>query len=164
MVAHRHDELGAGDLLGLSLDHRAAKASPLPQREERERDEQLDEGFPHAVGDEVGEGTVAFRCSGRRALQHGDACAGFRDEHVRGQGRVVLRYAEASGTVTPDANPNGSLRGIAGIVNPAGNVLGLMPHPERASEAEVGGTDGLRLLRSLEHWLAAQPAAAERLS
>ena len=79
-------------------------------------------------------------------------------------GRVVLRYAEASGAVTPDANPNGSLRGIAGIVNPAGNVLGLMPHPERASDAEVGGTDGLRLLRSLERWLAAQPVTAERLS
>ena len=79
-------------------------------------------------------------------------------------GRVVLRYAEASGEVTPDANPNGSLRAIAGIVNPAGNVLGLMPHPERASDAEVGGTDGLRLLRSLGRWLAAQPVAAERLS
>ena len=80
------------------------------------------------------------------------------------EGRVVLRYAEASGMVTPDANPNGSLRGIAGIVNSAGNVLGLMPHPERAAEAEVGGADGLRLLRSLERWLADQPAAAERLS
>ncbi|HEX6656103.1 MAG TPA: phosphoribosylformylglycinamidine synthase subunit PurQ [Candidatus Limnocylindria bacterium] len=77
-------------------------------------------------------------------------------------GRVVLRYADASGTVSPDANPNGSQRGIAGIVNERGNVLGLMPHPERAAEAEVGGTDGLRLLRSLERWLAHQPAAAER--
>jgi phosphoribosylformylglycinamidine synthase len=78
------------------------------------------------------------------------------------EGRVVLRYADASGAVTPDANPNGSLRSIAGIVNPRGNVLGLMPHPERASEDEVGGTDGLRILRSLERWLAAQPAVAER--
>lgn len=78
------------------------------------------------------------------------------------RGRVVLRYAEASGQVTLDANPNGSARSIAGIVNEAGNVLGLMPHPERAADPEVGGTDGLRILRSLEAWLAARPAAAER--
>jgi phosphoribosylformylglycinamidine synthase subunit PurQ / glutaminase len=78
------------------------------------------------------------------------------------QGRVVLRYADADGNVSPEANPNGSERGIAGIVNEAGNVLGLMPHPERAAEREVGGTDGLRLFRSLERWLQARPAAAER--
>ena len=76
--------------------------------------------------------------------------------------RVVLRYADADGRVTEDANPNGSDRAIAGIVNERGNVLGLMPHPERASEAEVGGTDGLRLFRSLERWLQARPAVAER--
>jgi len=78
------------------------------------------------------------------------------------QGRVVLRYADADGNVSGEANPNGSERGIAGIVNEAGNVLGLMPHPERAAEREVGGTDGLRLFRSLERWLQARPAAAER--
>ena len=77
-------------------------------------------------------------------------------------GRVVLRYSDAGGGVTADANPNGSERGIAGIVNARGNVLGLMPHPERAAEAEVGGTDGLRLFRSLERWLAERPAVAER--
>jgi phosphoribosylformylglycinamidine synthase len=77
-------------------------------------------------------------------------------------GRVVLRYADAEGRVTSEANPNGSERGIAGIVNKRGNVLGLMPHPERAAEDEVGGTDGLRLFRSLERWLQDQPAAAER--
>jgi phosphoribosylformylglycinamidine synthase I len=77
-------------------------------------------------------------------------------------GRVVLRYADADGRITADANPNGSERGIAGIVNERGNVLGLMPHPERASEPEVGGTDGLRLFRSLERWLQQRPAAAER--
>jgi phosphoribosylformylglycinamidine synthase I len=77
-------------------------------------------------------------------------------------GRVVLRYADADGQVTPVANPNGSERGIAGIVNERGNVLGLMPHPERAAEEEVGGTDGLRLFRSLERWLQDQPAVAER--
>jgi len=76
--------------------------------------------------------------------------------------RVVLRYVDEAGHVTPEANPNGSARGIAGIANEGGNVVGLMPHPERASEREVGGTDGLRLFRSLERWLHARPAAAER--
>jgi phosphoribosylformylglycinamidine synthase I len=77
-------------------------------------------------------------------------------------GRVVLRYADADGRIAPEANPNGSERGIAGIVNERGNVLGLMPHPERASEAEIGGTDGLRIFRSLERWLHDRPAVAER--
>ena len=76
--------------------------------------------------------------------------------------RIVLRYVDAVGRPSPEANPNGSERGIAGIVNERGNVLGLMPHPERAAEAEVGGTDGLRLFRSLERWLQEQPAGAER--
>lgn len=83
-------------------------------------------------------------------------------DELEAAGRVVLRYAGADGLVTSEANPNGSLRGIAGIVNEGGNVLGLMPHPERASEAEVGGTDGLALFRSLERWLQERPAAAER--
>jgi phosphoribosylformylglycinamidine synthase len=65
------------------------------------------------------------------------------------EGQVVFRYADASGAVTPEANPNGSLNNIAGIVNRRGNVLGMMPHPERCCEAELGGTDGLRLFRSL---------------
>ena len=77
-------------------------------------------------------------------------------------GRVVLRYADERGDLTPSANPNGSDRSIAGIVNERGNVLGLMPHPERAAEDEVGGTDGLAIFRSLERWLQDQPAAAER--
>ena len=81
---------------------------------------------------------------------------------LEASGRVVLRYVDPDGRVTAEANPNGSERGIAGIVNARGNVLGLMPHPERASEPEVGGTDGLRLFRSLERWLHEQPAAAER--
>jgi len=83
-------------------------------------------------------------------------------EDLEASGRIVLRYADAIGAVVPEANPNGSEHGIAGIVNESGNVLGLMPHPERASEAEVGGTDGLRLFASLERWLHQRPAAAER--
>jgi phosphoribosylformylglycinamidine synthase I len=81
---------------------------------------------------------------------------------LEADGRVALRYADAEGRVSDEANPNGSANGIAGLVNQRGNVLGLMPHPERAAEDEVGGTDGLRLLRSLDRWLLAQPAAAER--
>lgn len=83
-------------------------------------------------------------------------------DELEAQGRVVLRYAGPHGEVSPEANPNGSERGIAGIVNASGNVLGLMPHPERAAESEVGGTDGLRIFRSLERWLQGQPARAER--
>ena len=81
---------------------------------------------------------------------------------LEASGRVVLRYADHRGRMTDEANPNGSARSIAGIVNAAGNVLGLMPHPERAAEAELGGADGLRLFRSLERWLQHQPAPAER--
>jgi phosphoribosylformylglycinamidine synthase I len=83
-------------------------------------------------------------------------------DRLEASGLVALRYVDAAGDVTEAANPNGSARAIAGIVSERGNVLGLMPHPERAAEPEVGGTDGLRLLRSLDRWLVAQPAAAER--
>ncbi len=64
-------------------------------------------------------------------------------------GRVAFRYSDAAGLVTPAANPNGSARNIAGIVNERGNVLGMMPHPERAGEQLVGGTDGNRIWESL---------------
>ena len=64
-------------------------------------------------------------------------------------GRVVFRYCTSEGELKPEANPNGSLRNIAGIVNRAGNVLGMMPHPERASEPLMGGVDGLLLWRSV---------------
>jgi phosphoribosylformylglycinamidine synthase subunit PurQ / glutaminase len=68
---------------------------------------------------------------------------------MRERRQIVFRYATAEGEVTRAANPNGSLENIAGVVNEAGNVLGLMPHPERAAEAVVGGTDGLLLFQSL---------------
>ena len=68
---------------------------------------------------------------------------------MKAKNQIVFRYAEADGRLTRAANPNGSLENIAGIVNPAGNVLGLMPHPERAAEAAMGGTDGLLLFQSL---------------
>ena len=67
--------------------------------------------------------------------------------------QVVFRYCDARGNVTPAANPNGAEDGIAGISSPSGAVLGLMPHPERASEELVGGTSGLRIFSSLVLWI-----------
>ncbi len=68
---------------------------------------------------------------------------------LEAEGRVVFRYADSMGAVTPDANPNGSVNNIAGIINKKGNVLGMMPHPERAADAVLGKTDGLLLFQSL---------------
>ncbi|PYM05474.1 MAG: phosphoribosylformylglycinamidine synthase I [Candidatus Rokuibacteriota bacterium] len=65
------------------------------------------------------------------------------------QSQIVLRYCTEDGRVTKAGNPNGSLENIAGIVNDEGTVLGLMPHPERAAEAVMGGTDGLIIFHSL---------------
>ncbi len=67
---------------------------------------------------------------------------------LEGAGGVVLRYATADGEPTPEANPNGSTNAIAGITNAAGNVAGLMPHPERAAEPILGSDAGLVLLES----------------
>lgn len=63
-------------------------------------------------------------------------------------GRIAFRYVDNHGVVTAEANPNGSINGIAGIINEQGNVLGMMPHPERACEDILGSADGLKLLRS----------------
>jgi phosphoribosylformylglycinamidine synthase len=63
--------------------------------------------------------------------------------------RVVFRYCDAAGQATAAANPNGSTDNIAGIINERGNVLGMMPHPERACEALLGGEDGLYIWRSI---------------
>ncbi len=68
---------------------------------------------------------------------------------LEAQRRVIFRYATGEGEVTPAANPNGSVHNIAGIVNERGNVLGMMPHPERSSEALLGSTDGLLVFRSM---------------
>jgi len=70
-------------------------------------------------------------------------------DSLESNGQVVFRYTDAEGNATPEANFNGSLNNIAGIINRQGNVLGLMPHPERASEALLGSGDGRRLFESL---------------
>jgi phosphoribosylformylglycinamidine synthase len=63
--------------------------------------------------------------------------------------RIVFRYSNPHGEITPEANPNGSLENIAGICSPGRNVLGMMPHPERAAEPELGGIDGFKIIESL---------------
>jgi phosphoribosylformylglycinamidine synthase subunit PurQ / glutaminase len=75
-------------------------------------------------------------------------------DELESSGRVIFRYCDERGDVTPAANPNGSVRNIAGIINARGNVLGMMPHPERAGETIVGGTDGNLIWQSIiEHAL-----------
>jgi len=88
----------------------------------------------------------------RIPVAHGDGRFVASEEtldQLEGDGRVVFRYADATGKITPQASPNGSERNIAGIVNDAGNVLGLMPHPERACSPLLGSSDGVRLLESI---------------
>jgi phosphoribosylformylglycinamidine synthase subunit PurQ / glutaminase len=77
----------------------------------------------------------------------------FADEdtlnRLEGEGRVVLRYCDANGAVDTETNLNGSQRNIAGIINEAGNVLGMMPHPENAIDPLHGGIDGRGLFKSM---------------
>ena len=68
--------------------------------------------------------------------------------------RVLLRYCDEDGNITEEANPNGSLNNIAGILNERGNVAGMMPHPERAVESLLGSEDGLYILKSIVERLA----------
>ena len=74
---------------------------------------------------------------------------------LQSEDRIVFRYATATGEVSAQANPNGSLDNIAGILSEGRNVLGMMPHPDRSSEALLGSTDGLLLFQSMARSLAA---------
>lgn len=98
----------------------------------------------------------------RIPVAHGEgrytASADVIDELER-TGRVLFRYVDANGAVTPEANPNGSLNNIAGIINANGNVMGMMPHPERASEAILGCADGMSVFTSLVASLSQKQAA-----
>ncbi|HEX3663269.1 MAG TPA: phosphoribosylformylglycinamidine synthase subunit PurQ [Acidobacteriaceae bacterium] len=71
--------------------------------------------------------------------------------------RIVFRYATPEGAINPEANPNGSLANIAGILNEGRNVLGMMPHPDRSSEGLLGSSDGFKIFESLVGVLAQQP-------
>ncbi|WP_204137913.1 phosphoribosylformylglycinamidine synthase subunit PurQ [Halomicronema sp. CCY15110] len=85
-------------------------------------------------------------------IAHGEGCY-YADadtlQAIEDHGQVVFRYCDATGAPTPESNPNGSLNNIAGICNRQGNVLGMMPHPERVSDPLLGGTDGLALFQSV---------------
>ena len=105
----------------------------------------------------------------RMPVAHGEGCY-YADEatldELERNGQVLFRYVDASGQVAADpvdpANPNGSLRAIAGVMNRAGNVAGLMPHPERAAEGVLGSDDGRALLQALVD-SAAERAQAGRI-
>ena len=110
--------------------------------------ERLDTPFTHALA-------VAGQPL-RMPIAHGEGCY-YADEPtldaLEANGRVLFRYVDAAGTRAAEddagSNPNGSLRAIAGVLSAAGNVAGLMPHPERASEAILGSEDGAGIIRSL---------------
>lgn len=102
-------------------------------------------------------------------IAHGEGCY-VADPSViqtlETSGRVVMRYAGPIRPTAPDGNPNGSTNAIAGIVNAAGNVFGLMPHPERVCDPVIGLTDGAGVFRSVAQTVAAlqAPAAPARVT
>ena len=106
----------------------------------------------------VPEGTVW-----RLPIAHGEGRY-FADPHtleqLRENGQIVLTYSNAEGNIEGGANPNGSSQDIAGICNTAGNVLGIMPHPERAAEAILGEDNGAHFLRAVIHAWQTKPAIA----
>ncbi|MEM6679057.1 MAG: phosphoribosylformylglycinamidine synthase subunit PurQ [Pseudomonadota bacterium] len=85
-------------------------------------------------------------------VAHHDGCFVAEDallDRLEGEGRVAFRYVAANGHPAPDANPNGSMRDIAGILSENARVLGMMPHPERMADPALGGSDGARVFESL---------------
>jgi len=94
----------------------------------------------------------------RLPVAHGEGRYVADDETLRrldGEGRVAFRYVGADGVEGADANPNGSMHDIAGVVSEGGNVLGMMPHPERACDPALGPPDGLAIFRSMLERVAA---------
>lgn len=100
----------------------------------------------------------------RMPIAHGDGNWTAAPDVLRGlaaKDQIVFRYVDAAGERTPGANPNGSLDDVGGVCNEAGNVVGLMPHPERNAEALLGNGDGARLFRSVfEHLVRAGAVGA----
>ena len=98
----------------------------------------------------------------RVPIAHGEGCY-FADAEtiskLKANGQILWQYCDANGELTDGANPNGSVDNIAGVCNPARNVAGLMPHPERAGEALLGCEDGLLVFKSLIHYLQKQTSA-----
>jgi phosphoribosylformylglycinamidine synthase len=92
----------------------------------------------------------------RLPIANGEGCYFADDDtlqELEQSGRIVARYCDEGGNITDKANPNGSKRNIAAVSNNVGNVVGLMPHPERASNELVGGGDGLKMLKSVLSYL-----------
>lgn len=88
-------------------------------------------------------------------IAHGEGnyyCDEATYQQLEANGQIVFRYCDQQGQLTPETNPNGSLQSIAGICNKQGNVLGMMPHPERCGEQVLGGTDGLLIFKSILKW------------
>jgi len=88
----------------------------------------------------------------RVPIAHGEGrfiCEEETLKRLEGESLVAFRYVDEEGRMTPEANPNGSMGAIAGVVNAAGNVLGMMPHPERATKKLLGGEDGKLILQAL---------------
>jgi phosphoribosylformylglycinamidine synthase len=104
----------------------------------------------------------------RLPVAHGEGCF-FADpqtlRELNANEQVVLRYADNHGQVVPEANPNGSIENIAGICNRERNVFGLMPHPDRASDARLGSADGAGIFLSMMESIRANRStkAAERI-
>ncbi len=97
----------------------------------------------------------------RIPISHGEGNYFASDEvldRLEGEGRIVFRYCDEAGQLAPEANPNGSARHIAGIVNEGRNVLGMMPHPDRCAEGVLGSADGRYLFESIMDHIAAAPA------
>ena len=94
-------------------------------------------------------------------VAHGEGCFFADAETLRDLNayrQVILRYADSQGRIVPEANPNGSIENIAGICNRERNVFGLMPHPDRASDARLGSLDGARIFRSMMQTVSASRA------
>ena len=93
-------------------------------------------------------------------ISHGEGRY-FADPHtlvkLEMNNQVVFRYCNEKGRITAEDNPNGSTNNIAGIINARGNVLGMMPHPERAVEGMLGGTDGIEILASMLRQVVGKP-------
>jgi phosphoribosylformylglycinamidine synthase len=85
-------------------------------------------------------------------IAHGEGRFHANEEvlkELNDNGQVLFRYCTAEGSITPEANPNGAAENIAGITNRFRNVMGMMPHPERAVDGDLGNTDGIALFESL---------------
>jgi len=99
----------------------------------------------------------------RLPIAHGEGCF-FADPEtlhkLNDDRQVILRYADSLGRVVPEANPNGSIENIAGICNRERNVFGLMPHPDRASDEQLGSCDGAKIFRSMMQTIEASRAVA----